>query len=167
MCSIQIRGFGILTMVYYPYLVVRSKYMPFRSPLVVQLILQLQRTTLFTAVITVERPIRVIISSIPSLSTYQSQYIFLAHDMCRVSIKMLHMLRVFIGREFLPLEKIDTIALINVGFIKRGQISVALYWWQIATWCSKSRMTWFACRPSVFPPYHSQTCYLHLPRLAS
>lgn len=114
-------------MVYYPYLVVCSKYMPFRSPLVVQLILQLQRTTLFTAVITVERPIRVIISSIPSLSTYQSQYIFLAHDMCRVSIKMLHMLRVFIGREFLPLEKIDTIALINVGFIKRGQISVALY----------------------------------------
>lgn len=69
-CSNWIRGFGILTMVYYTYLVVHSDYMSFKRPLVVKLILQLERIILFMAVIPVERPMQAIISSIPSLSTY-------------------------------------------------------------------------------------------------
>lgn len=46
--------------------------------------------------------------------------------MCYLPIKWLHILAFSLSHEFLPLEKIYIVVLINVGFIRKRSILVAL-----------------------------------------
>lgn len=58
---------------------------------------------------------------LPYPSFYLLVPVYKLVHMCCFTIKVLHILEFSLSHEFLPLEVIAIIVLINVGFIKRGQ----------------------------------------------